>query len=363
MNDKHPALNITELSASSVTSVNEIFDYYRPHIDKYIRKHIQPLEIAPRNMIGYHFGWMNRDLEQVDESYGKRFRSSMSLLTYQALEGKFEPCLPVAASIEMIHNFTLIHDDIEDGDEKRRGRPTVWAIWGKPLAINAGDFLHVKCYTVLRDLFVETDNEIKRMFDAQAAIFDTVIELTEGQHSDISFESKEPHEITISEYLSMICGKSASLIECATWVGAMIAPSADEKTIESYKLFGKNIGMSFQIRDDILGIWGRANVTGKPQANDIKKKKKTFAILHGFENASASDLKKLKKIYQKQSLSDDDVFMVLEILSRTNSYKVAQSLADDYYNKAIEHLDSVGINTDPQSNLRRIAEFLGQRDF
>lgn len=354
-----------DLDGKRTDTVADIFETYASKIDKYIQNHIEPIDPRLRDMISYHFGWMDEELRETKERQGKRFRASMCLLVYDALENQFEPCMPLAASIEMIHNFSLIHDDIEDGDQSRRGRPTVWKIWGKPLAINAGDLLHVLCYTTFKDLLALNNDEgsMKRIYSAQEVVFQTVIKLTEGQHHDLLFESKEPYDVSVDEYISMIYGKSASLIECATWAGAIMAPSATTSMIDKYRKFGLNIGLAFQMRDDILGIWGNPLLTGKPRSNDIFRKKKTYAVLHAFENATDADTRKLKSIYQKNKIIKNDVVEVIEILTKTKSYESAQLLASKYYNEAVENLNSVGINSSSQVNLKRIAEFLAVRNY
>jgi geranylgeranyl diphosphate synthase type I len=357
--DKYvPALS--DLGSPRVSSVNHILEAYAPEIDRHIRKLLEGVDPFPKGMIEYHFGWVDQNFKPLKGSHGKRLRSTMCLLAFEAIHGDFHPCLPLAACIEMLHNFSLIHDDIEDGDEQRRGRPTVWRVWGLPLAINAGDLLHTLSYMALTELPVTAPFSSTRSLEVYEAILGTTLKLTQGQHVDLELEERS--DVSVETYLTMIYGKTASLIEGSTWTGALLA-SGDQSLVDNYRAFGRNLGMAFQIRDDTLGVWGDAKITGKTGANDVMRKKKTFPILYGFENASGSDRAQLNAIYAEDSISQADARDAVEILTRTGAYERTQELAQEYYQKALDSLATTNMDGEPQRKLLDIARFLVERNF
>jgi geranylgeranyl diphosphate synthase type I len=353
-----PALS--DLGNPRISTVNHILEAYAPEIDRYIRKLLEGIDPVPKGMVEYHFGWVDQEFKPLNQSHGKRLRSTMCLLAFEAVHGDYQPCVPLAACIEMLHNFSLIHDDIEDGDEQRRGKPTVWKVWGIPLAINAGDLLHTLSYMALTDLPVSAPFSTKRALEVYEAIFGTTIKLTQGQHLDLEMEGS--NDVSVETYLKMIYGKTASLIEGSTWAGALFA-SDDQDLVNSYRAFGRNIGSAFQIRDDTLGVWGDPKITGKTGANDVMRKKKTYPILFGFENASEKDRAQLETIYARETVSREDARVVVEILTRTGAYEHTQKLAQEYYQKALDSLAATHIDDEPQRKLLEIGRFLVERNF
>ena len=353
-----PALS--DLASPRVSSVNHILESYAPKIEPYIRKLLADVDPMPKGMIEYHFGWVDRNFKPINESHGKRLRSTMCLLAFEAVDGDYRSCIPLAACIEMLHNFSLIHDDIEDGDEQRRGKPTVWKIWGVPLAINAGDLLHTLSYVALTGLHESAAFSSHSVLEVYDVILGTTLKLTKGQHIDLELEDQT--EVSVETYLKMVYGKTASLIEGATWAGALLA-SDDRSLADHYRAFGRNLGIAFQIRDDTLGVWGDAKITGKTRANDVMRKKKTFPVLFGFENAGDGDLAQLRSIYAQEIVSPADASVVVEILTRTGAYERTQELAQEYYHRALDNLALANIDNEPQRQLLDIGRFLVERNF
>lgn len=309
------------------------------------------------NMMIYHMGWIDEDLNPVEQYRGKRFRPTMCLLTYNALSAVYDKALPAASAIELIHNFSLIHDDIEDSDEERRHKPTVWKIWGIPHAINAGDGMHVMANIAalrLRDLNA-TDRKIVQVIDI---LNKTILELCEGQYLDMSFEEKM--DITVEMYTEMIAGKTAALIEASTWIGAILA-TEDADIIGHFRNFGRKMGLSFQIIDDIIGIW--ETETGKPKASDIRNKKKTLPILYAFKEASDEDKEILTKTYQKDTLNEADTTAVLMILEKVGAHDYSKKVAKNYADEALAELEKTGVHNESMEKLRTLAEFLIRRKY
>ncbi len=251
-------------------------------IEKDLKIAIQPIqsdrypELA--KMIRYHMGWLNDA-----QSGGKRIRPLIALLCCAAAGGDWQNALPAASAIELIHSFTLIHDDIEDHSDTRRGRATLWKIWGIPQAINTGDSI----FTIARlttHRLIETGLNPEIVLKAQYTLDQACLRLTQGQHLDLAFETQE--EVTVEDYLEMIEGKTSALITASSTIGAQLAGSSNS-IIERYRAFGHHLGLAFQVQDDILGIWGDPEKTGKPASDDLRQRKKTLPTLYGIAKSSS----------------------------------------------------------------------------
>lgn len=233
-------------------------------------------EIA--NMISHHMGW-----EEPHARRGKRIRPLLLLLTCGALHGDWRKAVPAASAVELVHNFSLVHDDIEDNSATRRGRPTIWNVWGIPQAINTGDALFVLARLAAHRLSnqgVPPQAVLKVMH----LLDEACLNLTIGQHLDLTFETQS--KVSEDDYRYMISGKTSALVASATASGAVIAGATDA-IVDAMHTFGLHLGLAFQIQDDILGIWGEPEVTGKPAGDDLLNHKKSLPILHGLSISPA----------------------------------------------------------------------------
>lgn len=301
-------------------------------------------------MMRYHLGWLDRHLEPVQSDGGKRIRPWLCLLACAAVGGDAARALPAAAAIELLHNFSLIHDDIEDNSPLRRHRETVWAIWGVPQAINVGDgmlMLSRLALHRLRERGVAADRvlQVARMLD------DTCLRLCQGQYLDISFEERS--DITVEEYLFMIGGKSASLIAASAEIGAALGTD-DAAMVAAYRDFGWELGLAFQMVDDILGIWGDPAVTGKSAASDILSRKKTLPILYTLARGDARS-QALHSLYARPNLDDTDIARVVELLEQSGALADVQARAETHTDRALAALARTGIVGPAQEQLREIA--------
>jgi geranylgeranyl diphosphate synthase type I len=228
-------------------------------------------------MIAHHFGWT----EPGDHRGGKRVRPLLCLLACRACGGDWHSALPAATSLELIHNFSLVHDDIQDRSETRRSRPTLWTLWGEAQAINAGDALFA---LARRNSYRLAEQGVSKatVLEVQRELDDACLELTIGQHLDLAFEGQP--SITLPAYLRMVEAKTASLLAASAVVGARVA-EAPAATVEAYRGFGRNLGIAFQIYDDVLGIWGDPQVTGKPAGDDLLSHKISFPVLIGLQHS------------------------------------------------------------------------------
>ena len=207
-------------------------------------------------------------------SCGKRLRPLFCCLSCGVISGYYEPALPYGAALEMLHNFTLVHDDIEDNGDERHNRPSLWKRNGLPLALNAGDMLYELA------LYAVSVADFDSGFDGLPRVMKMSADLFLGQHRDISFGNRT--DISEKEYLSMVRGKTSALLGCSFALGAM-AGGADEKTIIEFEYAGRRLGIAFQIRDDYLGTWGNHEVFGKSVSGDIMEKKNTLAVIYTAE--------------------------------------------------------------------------------
>jgi geranylgeranyl diphosphate synthase, type I len=303
--------------------------------------HARPLY----EMLAYHLG-----LDGKEGRGGKRLRPLLGVLAYQSLGGDYRKALPGAAAVELGHNFSLVHDDIEDADRERRHRPTLWAVWGIPLAINAGDALFALSRLALYRLLDSEEHDDRQVIDLMRIYDETCLALCEGQYLDISFERRD--DVTVDAYMEMIGKKTAALIGASVQAGAILA-SDDPAVAEAYRQFGFDLGMAFQIADDVKGSFWTSADSGKARAGDIRKRKKTLPIVWALEHASDEDRRRLLEIYAHgapgtdgrdaatpdEPVSDAEVGEVLAILERSGAREHALAEARRYRDLALGHVE------------------------
>jgi len=264
--------------------MSDIISSILPAIETELQRQVARLE-EPRTrpfheMLAYHMGWTGAGAGP--EAQGKRVRPLLLLLTVAANNTDWLPSTSAAAAVELIHNFSLVHDDIQDNSDLRRGRETVWKKWGLAQGINAGDGLFVLASLAITDLEAHFPAEI--VLKATKILHNTCLDLTRGQFMDISYESRT--DLNIEDYWPMVAGKTAALLSACTHIGAILG-GADEATCEAYQTFGHYLGVAFQVWDDYLGIWGDSARTGKSNASDLVAGKKSLPVLYGLEKAGA----------------------------------------------------------------------------
>lgn len=291
-----------------------------------------------RGQIEYHLGWRRPDLSRARAHPGKLLRPTLVLLACElaaACAGAdeaerarlVERAVPAAVCIELVHNFSLIHDDIEDGDEERRHRPTLWKLWGVPQAINTGDGLFSLARFSLWRL-VERGVEPRVVVQLADLLDRTCLALCEGQFLDMRNEGQR--DVSVAMYLAMIERKTAALMSCAAETGARLAAPDDATLAGALARFGRALGVAFQLRDDLLGIWS-AGALGKTPAGDLRRKKMTLPILHALETASPADRNALSAIYEAPGpAGETEIATALEVLERAGARtRVREALADE----------------------------------
>jgi geranylgeranyl diphosphate synthase type I len=291
-----------------------------------------PSTVGVYEMIRYHLG-----LDGSDGPRGKRMRPLLGLLAYMSIAGEHTRALPGAAAVELGHNFSLVHDDIEDGDVERRHRPTLWAVHGVPQAINTGDLIFSLSRVALHRLtdLGFSDGKVLRLM----RLYDeTCVRLCEGQYIDIATSAAD-EPMTVELYFDMIGRKTAALISASIEAGALLATD-DEDVIAAYRRFGWSLGLAFQLNDDLLGIWGREQTTGKVPT-DVARHKKTLPVLYAFEHATSADRERLADLYTRPEPSEAEIAEIVTILERTGAADFTRAEARRHRDACIRELETL----------------------
>ncbi len=253
------------------------------------------------------------------ESGGKRLRPVLALMACRAVGGEVESVLDAAIALELVHNFSLVHDDIMDRDDLRRGRPTVYKKWDESVAILAGDALLIEAYRALNTLPPNLLATASRHFS------DSILDICEGQALDKEFESSD--QIVTETYFEMIGKKTGRLFGLACEVGALLgAGEQDQQT--ALCLYGERLGFAFQIQDDLLDVTADEEVLGKDIGSDLQQGKKTFLFIHAWEQATPSDRALLHSLKQNAAVTPAQIREVLDLFNRTGSLKAARQEID-----------------------------------
>ena len=342
-----------------MADLENIWQRYRTELETELKFAVGEAPLPIYHMMRYHLGWIDEMGNPQSTTIGKRLRPVLCLLACQAAKGDWHLALPAAAAVELVHNFSLIHDDIQDKSPSRRGRATVWHIWGQPQAINVGDGMHALALSSLLRL-EDAGIPHEKVVRAARILGEASLKLCEGQYLDISYEKRL--DIGMNDYLEVINCKTAALFRCSLEIGALLGTS-DESMLVRLRLFGHYLGMTFQIHDDVLSLWGDEKVTGKPNTSDIQMKKKTLPIVYALEKTTGEDRELLLSIYQKKVIGPDDVENVLHILNRLDAQGYVQGMSDKHFRQAISELKAVNIPSSVKEELRAIAAFLLKRQY
>src|SRR5947209_1227091 len=282
-------------------------------------------------MMLYHLG-----LEAERGPSGKRLRPVLCTLIYEALTGDARRVLPAAAAIELLHNFTLIHDDIEDQDPARHHRPAVWSVWGVPQAINAGDGMFAVSRLAAQRL---RGFPAERVLEFTALLDGACVRVCEGQFLDIAFETRT--DVTLERYRAMAARKTGALFAAAA-EGAAVLASDDRSLRELLGRFGEAFGQAFQAHDDLLGIWATTERTGKIEMNDLTKRKKTLPVVLGFERAQGKTRERLAALFAPAApLSSESVEQIREILDDLGVRALIDAEIDSQRGRALHGLSLI----------------------
>jgi geranylgeranyl diphosphate synthase type I len=287
-------------------------------------------------MMSYHLGWLDEKLQEATWRGGKRLRPALCMMACESVGAPAAHALPGAVAVELVHNFSLVHDDIEDGDELRRHRPTVWSLWGIPHGVNVGDGLLALAQTTLLEACAREGVTSAGVAAAAAIVLGRrSLELCEGQFLDMEFQ--ELPSVGLPQYLSMVDRKTGALFGCAAEVGAILG-AADAESALQLGRFGRVLGRAFQMQDDVFGVWGAESVTGKPAA-DVTRRKRGLPAVLAWERAAAADHDELRRLYAGPGpMTREAAARALAIFEELDVRAEALRMVTEQLGKAVELL-------------------------
>lgn len=309
-------------------------------------------------MMQYHLGWLNERFQPTTASSGKLLRPLLVVLANRVFGGRDEQALPLAAGIQLLHDFSLIHDDIEDNSATRRGRATTWRLWGLAQGINAGDGMFALAHRSVYRL-IDVGVAPERVLRIVREFEETILRICEGQYLDIAAEGRM--DVSVPQYLAMIRGKTAMLAAASTGLGARVATD-DEAQIAAMWEFGEALGLAFQMQDDLLDIWGAPEVTGKPFAADLVQRKMSLPVIHGLAHASTDERQQFEALYRQPELSRVELETLMAILEGSGSRAYVEERSRAEYERAMQALNRVEpADQSALDDLRALAQSLLDR--
>jgi geranylgeranyl diphosphate synthase type I len=344
---------ISSPHGSAKVAPPQAFGRMRPWIDVGLRRAIERLAPNISRIAAYHLGWRDADGREVEGDGGKAVRPTIALLAAEAVGSEPAEALPGAVAIELVHDFSLLHDDVMDGDTERRHRPTVWALFGLGQAIVVGDAL----LALAQELLLEDARPEARA--AAAELARATAEMIEGQAEDLAFESRL--DVSLDECLEMAARKTGALLSCAAAIGGILG-GANPPSIEALRSYGRHLGLAFQAVDDVLGIWGDPAVTGKPTANDLRQHKKSIPIVHALD-AGGSIAAGVTRFLSDRDLDEAQVARTVSLLEDAGSRDWTLDLAGQHLTAALDALTRGDFSGRAIGELEDIAMFVVRRDF
>lgn len=305
-----------------------------------------------RLLCGYHFGWNDARGRGVAARGGKALRPALAFLSARAARARPQDALAGAMAVELVHNWSILHDDVIDRDERRRHQPTAWTVFGQGRAILAGDAL----LTVASQVLLEAPSPHR--IEALRRLNSAVLELLQGQQADLSFQHRL--EVSVAECLDMSAAKTAALMSCSTAIGALLA-GAPSRLVDSLASFGRHLGLAFQAADDLLGTWGEPATTGKPIGNDLRQKKKTLPVVFTLAGDDP-DREQLRSILSRERVGEAEVAQATELLERSGARRWVTDLVEREVALALRALERPLIPDDVRVELEEVARFVAMRD-
>ena len=344
-------------------SAHDMLVWSRTTVEPALRAAIGTLPSAMMRIAGYHFGWWNehgqpdkapkKAPEKTKATGGKAIRPALALLSAHAVGGIPTAATPAAVAVELVHNFSLLHDDVMDGDLTRRHRPTAWSVFGVNAAILAGDAL----LTLALDVLAASGHPAAT--DATRTLSTAVQELLDGQSSDLDFEQRT--EVELGECLRMAEKKTGALMGCACAVGALFGGGNVEQ-VERLRRFGMHLGLAFQHVDDLLGIWGDPAVTGKSVYSDLCGRKKSLPVVAALTSDTSAGRELAALYHRDQALSGTDLVHAAELIDIAGGRAWSQTQVNDLLAQAMRQLPPVGLTAQAVTELGALARLATHRD-
>lgn len=331
----------------------EVLAACRVRMEPALRAAVHGLPTSMQQIVGYHFGWLDERGGPAGPTGGKAIRPALTLLCASAVAGSADAAVPAAVAVELVHNFSLLHDDVMDRDLTRRHRPTTWVVFGVGPAILAGDALLTLAMDVLAASGQPGAEQGVRMLSG------TVQELVDGQIADLAFERRT--DVGLAECLRMAEAKTAALLGCACALGAVFGGGTAEQ-VSGLDRFGRDLGLAFQLIDDLLGIWGDPATTGKPVNNDLRSRKKSLPVVAALTSGTAEG-RELTELYRHEAeLSEAELTRAAELIELAGGRAWCRDRADDLLAGALHRLTTTTPDTDAATELRVLAQLIAHRD-
>jgi geranylgeranyl diphosphate synthase type I len=336
----------------------------RDLVEPALRRAVDELAPSMRTISRYHFGWADELGRDTPGGGGKALRPALTLLSAQAVGGDPAQAVPAAVAVELVHNFSLLHDDVMDNDVERRHRPTAWTVFGVPAAILAGDALLTLAIEIAR-----RDSRPDLASGVVGCLNESVQQLISGQSADVDFERRT--DVTLPECLAMASGKTGALMRCASSIGAL-AVGADPATVATLAEFGDHLGLAFQLVDDLLGIWGSPEVTGKPALADLHSRKKSVPVVAALDSGTEAGAR-LAELYfapadagppdRVDSVDDEAALIAMaDLVERAGGLAWTEAEADRHIKEAERCLAELTAPAQVIEALRATALFVTRRD-
>lgn len=349
-----------------MTATPSALTRYHALVQDEMRAAFPDADLPIYDMARYAVGWLDEAGQPADAS-GKGARAALTMLGAEAISADpdvLRRAASGAAAVEMVHNFSLVHDDVQDGDEERRGRPTVWRVWGVAQAINTGDLMRELADAALRRALIHgasADSVIESIRRLNRA---TML-MIEGQYLDLTFEQRL--DVEVDEYLGMVERKTGAMMGVSLAIGATLA-GASAKQADALDRAGRRLGRCFQMRDDWLGIWADPEALGKPTDADIRRRKKSFPILYTLSHAPAEARQELSEIYRIElaadgaDMPDEQVEWVHNLLSEVGADSATDAAAREEYDAFRGELAAGQPRPEAVADLEELALFTLERD-
>jgi geranylgeranyl diphosphate synthase, type I len=329
-----------------------------------LRAAVARLEPSIARVAAYHLGWVDADGNAMAGNGGKTVRPALAMLSAEAVAASAEVALPGAVAVELVHNFSLLHDDLMDGDEERRHRPTSWKVFGPAMAILAGDALLALAEDVLLEAPDETGPRAARH------LTEATDRLITGQAEDLSFEARL--DVSVGECMAMVGNKTGALLACSASIGAVLA-GAPVESVEALSGYGYHLGLAFQAVDDLLGIWGQSEVTGKPAWSDLRQRKKSVPVAYALSSGSrvAERLAGLlgeagppgvRAAEGGPRLSEEDLALAAKLVQEAGGRDWTMAEAERQLGLALRRLDSLAVPAVARDELVSLARFVTSRE-
>ena len=339
--------------------VGTVLAWSRELVGPALRQTVERLPESVRAVAGYHFGWYDEQGRPTDADHGKAIRPTLALLAAEAVGGLAVDAVGAAVAVELVHNFSLLHDDVMDRDTTRRHRPTAWTVFGTGPAILAGDALLMAAFDTLATSLSPAAGDATAFRDRAQTLSAAVLALVDGQAVDLAFEDRD--DVDLVECLAMAGHKTGALLGCAAGLGAA-SGGGDPDQIQRLRRFGEELGLAFQLSDDLLGIWGDPAVTGKPVHSDLRNRKKSLPVVAAVTSGTPAGRELAELYLGQQPLTNPELERAAQLVETAGGRAWAQQEADQRLALALDQLRAVDPVERAATELAALAGLAARRD-